>query len=193
MPETEDSGQGSSSDSVPPEVPEGTNQEDRKETLDDFRINPDSLSDSVSGQSDDPNKDPDRNDTTKSEVKDAEPVLGTHTEQRIDKFLLKISNNYALRSCSDKNKVSEDTIQDLDIGKNTVTVVNKHLKFKWWDSPEANLALGALGLSCAVIVNRMIDSYEKGKIDWAALNKFFELIGIDKDELNIKEPDGVTQ
>lgn len=181
------------SNSVPPEAPEGINQEDIKENLDDFRINPESLSDSNSGKLGDLNTGSDRKDETKSEVKDADPVLGTKTEQQIDKFLLNISNNCALRSCSEKNKVSEDTIHDMDIGKNTVTVVNKHLKFKWWDSPEANLALGALGLSCAVVVNRMIDSYEKGKIDMGALNKFFELIGIDKDELNIKEPDGVKQ
>lgn len=163
---------------------------DRKEKLEDFRI--DTGKDSVPTSPGAQGPQQDRNEKQnkeKVEPVEAEPVLGTKTEERIDKILLSFSNKFCLRTCTPKNQVSEGTIKELEIGKNTVLVVNKHFpKAKWIDSPEANLGLGVLGLSAAIVINRVIDLYEKGKIESEALNKFLDFMGIEKSQLDIKEP-----
>ncbi len=173
--------------SVPPETAAASSREDRKESLEDFRIDTGTAKGSVPPGEEIKIKDPDRNTEKPPEAVDAEPVLGTKTEERIDKFLLKFSN-MCLKNCDEKNKVTEETMKDLEIGKNTVIVANKHLSMKWLDSPEANLALGALGLSAAIVINRVIDSYEKGKIENETLNKFLNFMGLEKSQLGVKEP-----
>lgn len=178
--------------SVPPEPGAASSQEDRKETLEDFRIDTGTSKCSVPPGEEIKTKDQDRNTEKPPKAVEAEPVLGTKTEEWVDNFLLNFSNNVCLKTCDGQNKVAEGTVKAFEIGKNTVIVVNKHFSLRWLDTPEARLGAGALGLGAAIIISRVIDSYEKGKIKSEAFNKFCDFMGLEKSQLGIKEPGGAT-